>query len=92
MCDSCWKEYGSPRITSKAVIDAVNSIEDLYKEHALGGRLHIVTDDWNVEDEHLEWCKEQGLNDIEQRCFQLLKPLCIKERASALAIWEKLVE
>lgn len=39
-------------------------IRELYKTEPTGGDLHIVTDDFNVENSHLAWCeyyiKQQG--------------------------------
>ena len=35
---------------------------DIYKKYGVGGALHIVLEDVNVEDHHIEWC----LKEIEQ--------------------------
>jgi hypothetical protein len=37
-------------------------IRELYKTEPVGGDLHIVTDDYNVDAESLEWC-EFHVND-----------------------------
>lgn len=36
--------------------DAIVSIAGVYEHHDGGGNLHIVIDDWNVEDSSLEFC------------------------------------
>lgn len=33
-------------------------IRELYKTEPTGGDMHIVTDDFNVEDIHLRWCMQ----------------------------------
>lgn len=37
---------------------ACKAIRDLYAEHAAGGYLHIVTDDLNVGDSSLAFCRD----------------------------------
>jgi len=91
MCISCWQEYGSPKIINENVLSAVEVIRELYDESCVGGNLHIVVDDWNIEDENLAWCGAKELSDTEKKCFDALSLLSIGERASALAIVEELV-
>jgi len=58
MCVQCWEqEYGSASIDSEATRAAAAAIDALYEAHDAGGSLHIVVDDWNLEDEHLAWCR-----------------------------------
>jgi len=35
-----------------------NLIKILYSRHGAGGMLHILTDDGNAEDRHVEWLRE----------------------------------
>ena len=35
------------------------AIREYYTHEETGGRYHIVLDDYNVEDGHIEWCMEQ---------------------------------
>ncbi|MHC4648914.1 MAG: hypothetical protein ACYTBJ_25960 [Planctomycetota bacterium] len=72
---------------------AVTAINQLYEVHCTGGMLHIVTDDWNLEDHHVESCLTmQGeppgrpFDEIESLAYVALIRLTVEERASALAI------
>lgn len=59
MCCGCWAEHGSPTIDSPAIRETVALIEVLYNDTpngGAGGNLHIVTDDFNIETDHLEFC------------------------------------
>ena len=91
MCISCWQEYGSPKIKNENVFDAVYAVREVYDSDMMGGRLHIVIEDWNLDNESLEWCNALGLDDLERKCFDALSLLSIDERASVLAIFEGLV-
>ena len=69
-----------------------NAIRLVYSYSAVGGGLHIVLDDGNVEDHHIQWCIEEAIPDypwvdeIGQRacieCARLLlkTPLTDRER------------
>lgn len=63
-----------------------------------GGNLHIVLDDWNIEDESIHYCMDTTkveryfdgeldttLTDIERRCAEHLLTMTMEERAAALA-------
>ena len=41
---------------TQEVGEIVSLIKELYKKEPAGGMLHIVVDDGNLEDEHLQWC------------------------------------
>jgi hypothetical protein len=49
MCDSCWREAGSPTEKAPDTDRLVQLIHGLYAIHATGGPLHAVLDDWNVD-------------------------------------------
>lgn len=91
MCYECWEEYGRPSDVTGDVVAAADAVRDLYTETFVGGALHIVTDDWNLEDEHLDWCAANGagpdqMTVFEQQALDCLRPLSIKHRATALAL------
>lgn len=56
---------------------------------AVGGGLHIVLDDWNIEDEQIEWCldNEHPLTPVEDECARLLLGMTFDQRAATLARW-----
>lgn len=93
MCDLCAQGYDTT-IDTPAVRAAAEAIAEVYKHHSVSGGLHIVIDDWNIETEHVVWCRyhldeyggEAGseLRAAEERCVAALLPLSEDERASAL--------
>ena len=94
MCHGCYEEYGAPTLDTPAIRRAAAAVERLYETHGAGGFMHIVTDDWNLEDEHVAFCGSvrcveilgREMDECERECFNALEPLSIKERASALAM------
>lgn len=89
MCENCYEEYGSPRIENDRVYAAAAIIASVFDEpgSGCGGGLHIVIDDWNLEDRSIEWCQTNGLkSNVEKLCAATLLALSLDERASALAI------
>jgi hypothetical protein len=92
MCSECWKEYGSPKIRNATVDSVVRSIKDVYDHSTVGGNLHCIVDDWNLEDSFFEryevFNDDTTLSQLEDEfvCFGLLKKLSVKERASAMVL------
>jgi len=89
MCDACWDEAGRPQIQNARVRAAAESIGPVYQESPVGGNLHIVLDDWNVDDSDLDFCErdaENGLTAAERECIDLFRQLSVPERMSALAL------
>lgn len=58
MCYGCWEEAGKPQIDNARVRAAVPLIQAVYEHCPVGGNLHIVLDDWNLEDGNLEFCSQ----------------------------------
>jgi len=58
MCYGCWEEEGKPSIVNEKTKAAAALIEELYEEQPVGGYLHIVTDDMNCEQGHIDYCVE----------------------------------
>jgi hypothetical protein len=96
MCISCYKEYGSPLVISDLTRKCAELVAELYEFSFVGGNCHIVTDDWNLEDEHIQWCLKSVLDNkyedtpeqlaVEKKLLELLASMSIEERASSLAI------
>jgi|GEM_PF-2363068 len=96
MCIDCWKKLGSPMIINDKTKKAAKAINKIYDFHGAGGSLHIIIDDWNLEDSHIDFCDsyidEEGgeaskrQKQAERYCLRLLKDMTIDERASALYI------
>lgn len=58
MCYGCWEESDKVQIDNEKVRAAVPLIEAVYDLACTGGNLHIVLDDWNVEDGNLDFCDQ----------------------------------
>lgn len=93
MCVDCWESYGAPT-TEPAFGPAIRMmIRDLYtmERCGVGGPLHSVLDDWNLEDEHLTpwvdptdpWPAE--VLELAQRICDVMLKLSLTERAAVLA-------
>ena len=69
-------------------------ISCLYSIDPVGGLLHIVTDDDNVEDYHIKWCLDECYKHPEREeaeigkllCTELLK-LPIEQRRLVVQLW-----
>jgi hypothetical protein len=87
MCEGCYRDYGSPKPddAARAVVPLIDAV---YDDGGVGGGLHVVVDDWNLEDEHLIWCLGQGLSEDERQCAEALLALSLEQRAAALAIYD----
>jgi hypothetical protein len=98
MCELCWQEYGKPQSNNPKVIEAVSAIELIYEYHLAGGGLHIILDDWNLDDGSLRFCRkyiEDTNYDVdpeqlqaELTCLELFEKLSENDRAAALGLRE----
>ncbi len=86
MCEGCWGEYGNPVERFEGFEKVVEAIKAVYGEDYVGGALHIQIDDFNVEDMHFDARAEERIKtEAERKCFDLLKGLTLRQRASVLA-------
>lgn len=99
MCYGCYEDYGLPTIKNEQTLAAAECVREIYSYNPVGSNCHIVTDDWNLEDRHIEFCLHQARTDSfwkitpaqrahEIRTMLLFLSMREEERASALAIWE----
>jgi len=96
MCIDCWKHYGSPEIVNDITTTLASLISLIYEYHGAGGHLHIVIDDWNLDDDSIKFClhqiEENHYNyskeqvESERACAVLMLNSSLDERASALAL------
>lgn len=99
MCIGCYEEAGRPEIVSDKTKYACALVSKIYEYSCVGSNMHIVTDDWNLEDESIDFClnairtepyheitPEQ--KEIEYSCALAFKNMTMDERASALAIFD----
>jgi hypothetical protein len=57
MCYGCYEEAGSPAIVNEKTLALKSLAERVYDFCPVGGNLHIVLDDWNLEDDNLAFCR-----------------------------------
>jgi len=99
MCYGCYEEYNCPAIINDKTKTAAKLVEKVYELNEAGGSCHIVIDDFNIEDCHIQWCLDEGLKTnihehdktelaIERELLDTFLSMTIEERASALAIYE----
>lgn len=96
MCRECWEEYGCPKIIGNNVLEAAEAGKRVYEFNGAGGSLHILLDDWNIEDTYIDYCRQHieekrsensdAQYEAEVVCFEKFKGLTKLERASALAL------
>ena len=99
MCKDCYVGYGSPSAVTDKITKAVELIENLYEQDhcSAGGYAHIVTDDWELEDENIQWCLDNAIAHKDNMpessrwaCIETLEHLKMMnetERATALALF-----
>lgn len=66
--------------------ETIELIREIYKSHPTGGELHIVLDDYNVEDYHIQWCIDNPIKECENLAA---KELYLKCANNLLHIEEK---
>ena len=102
MCNACYIRYGSPSIVNERTRAAAALVDRIYDHSCVGANAHIVTDDWNLEDSHIDWCLKEALAEnyhqstpdqlaIEKAALESLRALTMDERASAMAIHDKIL-
>ena len=98
MCYSCYEKYGKPSIVNHTTKRTAELVRVIYEFSDVGGNAHIVLDDFNIEDHHVEGCLndvrikeasgETGQLQAERKCLEAFQAMTLDERASALAIYE----
>ncbi len=86
MCITCWDDDRKPSMDTPEIRKAARLVTEVFDESAVGGKLHIVIDDWNLEQSHLDFCGRELATDTERRCHAALDALTELERASALGL------
>jgi hypothetical protein len=96
MCKACWEDdYDEAREFTDFTDPTVKLIGKVFEANETGGQLHVVIDDWNLEDGTLRWVAENHLNDLsldETRLLFLFEMMSEGERATALAIHEGYIQ
>lgn len=68
---------------------AVSAVRQVYRDNMVGGNLHAIIDDWNIEDECFT-----GVGDLftrnEEDAYLLLKELSVFDRARVLYLADRM--
>jgi hypothetical protein len=98
MCVTCYDTFRAenpndfPLPTTKQMREIVNLIDEFYEDWFTGGALHIVLDDWNLEDEDITWCLQNSDPDLQDDRVKLitgkLLQLTLAERYEVLRLRE----
>lgn len=77
MCMGCWEEEGRPF----KVTDAVRKWAPVFAETNAYGAMHIVIDDWNLDDGNLECCRTyEGVKPAEIELIDAMQAMSWEER------------
>ena len=92
MCEACWDQMGQPRIETAAVMQCAELIGELYTYCSVGGNLHCIVDDWNLDDDMFVGPLKKFMGErhprqlaIEEELYSMLRGMTEMERASAIA-------
>jgi len=96
MCETCWVEHGRPDTWNPDIARALELIRAIYEVEPVGAPLHVVLDDWNIEDGHIKiWpdpeTDPQAMAAAEE-LVPLLRRMSVTQRAAALAYHDGLLE
>lgn len=93
MCRSCYEEAGSPWVDNERVREAARLAARVYEFDCVGGNLHCMLDDDNIDDEFvaqpfMQHIKESTPEQLkaERACLAAYQALSEAERWSAQAI------
>lgn len=90
MCEDCWREKGAPADWNEDIKTAVGLIREIYQYDGAGNPLHVVLDDWNLEDCFIKTdAIPPGTDILALEAAQKLVPVFLRltevQRAAALA-------
>lgn len=104
MCRSCWENiYNFASLDTPDIRKLAGLIGQVYKYSLSGGHLHVVIDDWNLDDDNVNFALkyitsiedqpgiDRRLIDLEWKCLFFLVNMTVEDRASALAMYEGFV-
>lgn len=95
MCHQCWEYEGSPQIDCDGVREAAALVQEVYLFAPTGGNLHIVLDDFNLNNDDLAFCQRriesadysrEEWRQVERKCCEAMMGLDRQGRASAIAL------
>ena len=93
---SVWQKLGCPSVVNGATLAAADLIAAVYQHSMNGGNLHDQLEMWNLKDvffkDGLITVRDPGSSperlEAERKCYDALRLMPEKERASAVALYE----
>lgn len=98
MCEACHPDRDFT-LDSPEIREAARAVYDVYCFNGAGGAMHVVVDDWNVEDHDIDWCLDNahryaGGPTVSEQALEIYAGLALRalptidERLSALKMQE----
>lgn len=91
MCESCWNDAGRPTAVPESIAEFIGLFNQLYEVEPMGGPLHSVLDDWNLDGEIYPSpgldCDDETY-ELCDRISRLLNAMTVPERYASLAMAE----
>lgn len=56
--------------------DIQNLIDAIYDQHPCGGPLHIVLDDGNLDDDSINWCLNNTIENCDDIVLKIISKTC----------------
>ena len=91
MCETCWADAGRPTALPPTADEFATLVSQLYEIEAVGGPLHSVLDDWNLDGQISPYPGLDCDDDTYRLCDQiaaLLNAMTESERYASLAAAE----
>ena len=66
-----------------------NLIDAIYDQHPSGGPLHIVLDDGNIDDDSINWCLNNSIENCDDIVLKVICKTCA-ELLLELPEWERI--
>mgnify|MGYP005993114239 CR=1 FL=1 len=87
MCCQCWREEGAHTTLPSNYDEFARLYAEVYEANSVGGKLHIILDDFNIEDEQVAFCEEvPGKTEAETACLVELRRMTQAERCASLGL------
>lgn len=84
MCMGCWEDAGRPYKASDAALEWAPRFEAA--DHF--GALHIVVEDWNLDDDNIAFCRTQNPTPDEVALLDALQAMSTEERWACAILGE----
>lgn len=85
MCEHCWEDMGRPwKPEDPKVKECARLIDVVEEQHTLG--LHIIIDDWNIDDGNVKSALGWELTEDEKKVIDMMQDMSEQDRGASLAL------